>query len=120
MAAKIPVNVRIGVFLADVPPERAYNETRVTITETGSGTIHSASINAGEEPVPDVAGNLSYVTGFPAVQSGVPLHIDVRCLDQDEVLIGTPATHEATLDEVPDGPGPGTYYAPQSIYILPA
>lgn len=120
MAAKIPVNVHIGVFLAEVPPARTYHETRVTITETGSGTIHSASINAGDDPVPDVAGNLSYVTGFPSVQSGVPLHVDVRCLDADEALIGTPATHEAILDEVPDVPSPGTYYAPQSIYIFPA
>ena len=117
MAAKIPVQIHIGVVSLPLPAGRVYSETRVTITETGSGMVHSASLDADQVPIPDEAGNPHFVVSFPAVQSGESLHIDVRCLDPNEVLIGSPATHEVTLDEVPDNPPPGQYPQPSSIFL---
>jgi hypothetical protein len=94
-----------------------YNETRVSVTEEGSGALHSASIPASQEPVPDEAGNPHFVVDFPAVQSGESLHIDVRCLDPEEGIVGTPVTHDVTLGEVPDDPSGSTYPQPVSIYL---
>lgn len=117
MAAKIPVQIHIGVVSMPLPAGRVYHETRVVVTELGSGTYHQASIPSDQAPVPDEAGNPHFVVSFPAVQSGEALHIDVRCLDPDAVLIGSPATHEVTLDEVPDDPPPGQYPQPSSIFL---
>lgn len=117
MAAKIPVQVHIGITSTPVPEGRVYSEIRVTVTELGSGTYHQASIHRDQVPVPDAAGKPHFVVRFPAVQSGEALRVDVQCLDPDDVLIGTPMSHSATLDEVPDDATPGWYPQPFSIFL---
>lgn len=117
MAAKIPVHIHIGVFAMPLPAGRVYTETRVTITEVSSGTTHSASIPASQDPVLDEAGNPHFVVDFPAVQSGESLHVDVRCLDPQEAIIGVAATHDVSVAEVPDDPPPGSFPQPLSIYL---
>lgn len=117
MAAKIPVRVHIGVTPMPLPGGRALSETRVTITEAGSGTIHSGSILPDVVPTPDEGGNPHFTMDFPIVQSGESLHVDVRCLDTDDLLVGVPATHDVFLDEVEDPPPPGSFFQPVSIYL---
>lgn len=118
MAAKIPVRVHIGVSPMPLSVGVVFTEMRITMTD-GAGTIHQASILPDQEPTPDAAGNPHFTVDFPQVQSGESLHIDVRCLDANETLIGVPATHEVVLDPVEDPPPPGSFPQPAWIYLTP-
>lgn len=113
MAAKIPVQIHIGVTPLPLPAGRTHHEMRVTLTENGSGTVHSDSISADQAPVPDEFGNLHFVVDFQEVQSGEAVHVDVRCVDANDALIGTPVTHDVTLPEVQEE----TYPQPSSIFL---
>lgn len=119
MAKKIPVRVHIGVTSMPLAVGLALSEMRVSVSEEGSGALHSASILPDVQPTPDEGGNPHVTVDFPLVQSGEQLHVDVRCLDEGGALIGTAVTHDVFLDEVPDDPPPGSYFQPVSIYLTP-
>jgi len=117
MAARIPVQVHIGVTPLTIQPDRRdYGSTRVTITEEASGDLQEAFITSGGAPEVDGGGNLAYTVAFDDVQSGGGLHVEVQALDDTGAPLGLLVTHEAQLAEVPDDPA-RTYYAPQSIYV---
>ena len=115
MAARIPINVHLGVALQQAPAGQTCAETRITIT-TPSGPEQSASLPASAVPAPDEAGNLHYVAGFAGVQSGEDLHVEVEALDSVGAVLGLAVTHDTHLVAVPDDPAQ-MYYAPQSIYV---
>ncbi len=116
MAAKIPVQVHIGVNKQMPPADQDYGATRVTITEEASGDLQEAYLTAGETPAVDPGGNLAYTVEFDGVQSGGGLHVEVQALDNTGEPLGLLVTHEAQLAEVPDDPA-RMYYAPQSIFV---
>lgn len=115
MAAKIPVNVHVGVVLLAVPEAQTYAGLRVTITGE-SGPAQSEVISASVAPTSDESGNAAYVVSFVDVQSGEDVHIEVTALDSDGFIMGLPVTHDTHLEAVPDEEVP-TYYAPQSIFV---
>jgi hypothetical protein len=119
MAAKIPVRVHIGVTPMPLAVGQVPSETRVTITEQTSGAVHIASILPDATPIQDEGGGCSFTVDFPLVQSGESLHVAVRCLDENEVLIGVEATHDDFLEEVQDSPPAGSFFQPTSIYFNP-
>lgn len=116
MAAKIPVQVHIGVNKQMPPGNQEYGSTRVTITEEASGDMQESILTTGDTPQVDPGGNLAYTVGFDGVQSGGGLHVEVQALDNTGEPLGLLVTHEAQLAEVPDDPA-RMYYAPQSIFV---
>ena len=117
MAAKIPVQVHIGVTPMPLPTDRVLAEMRVSVLEMDTNTLHQGSIGPEEQPVVDEFGNSAFTVDFPEVQSGQAVHVSAKCLDAAEQIIGIEVTHEVTLDEVPD-PEPGaTFLQPQSIFL---
>lgn len=115
MAAKISVQLHIGVGMMQTPGTRQYGGMRAELTDV---TGETKTVEIGSEVVPetDEGGNLQFVADFEDVQSGGTVHCVVRALDGDGAQLGEMVTHTALLAEVPDEPE-NAYPQPMFLFI---
>lgn len=115
MAAKIPVQVHIGVVLLALPEASSfYDKMVVTMTDV-SGATQTVEIDSCVAPTLDEAGNPHFVANFQDVQSGGDVIIGVQSWNVDGAPLGLLVDHTASIPEVL-APA-GTYLAPQSIFV---
>jgi hypothetical protein len=114
MAAKITVQLHIGVTTQEAPVGQTYGGLVVSLEDV-NGT-QTREIGPDVLPEVDEGGNAEFIVTFDDVQSGASVTCNVSAIDVTGAELGMSVSHTVVLDEVPDNIE-RPYYQPSFLFI---